>query len=399
MRIVNIEPTFYPTAGYQINILPKYLSKNGHEVIIVTAKLDKIENEATSFFGKEDIQLKDKKYEEENNVKIVRVPIKAYIFGRVFFGKNLKSIVDDFRPDILFVHGNDTPTATWFLLRSKKLGYPIVSDSHMLAMAIRRRGGAIYKKIYKWFVTPVIIKNQIPVIRTQNDDYVQKYLGIPLEQCPWISYGSDTLLFHLDRHKKEEFRRNNDIDDDDFVILYAGKLDEAKGGKLLAETFLKKFQCDRKIVLIVVGSTKGEYGKEVENLFKQSENRILRFPTQKYTELAKFYQSADLAIFPRQCSLSFYDVQACGLPVIFEDNNINVDRCSHNNGWTFKCEDVDDFRRKIFDAVNMEFDDYKKVSNSAYQFILQNYNYETKAREYEQVLIDEYNRFHERIKE
>lgn len=32
----------------------------------------------------------------------------------------------------------------------------------------------------------------------------------------------------------------------------------------------------------------------------------------------------------------FFDVQACGLPVISENMNINGERCSHNNGYNFE---------------------------------------------------------------
>src|SRR5699024_1833755 len=103
----------------------------------------------------------------------------------------------------------------------------------------------------------------------------------------------------------------NSIAEDAFVILYAGKLDESKGGKLLAEALREPLKTDRAVVFLVVGNTSGSYGAEVETLFQTSKNRVLRFPTQRYADLAPFYQAADLAVFPRQCSLSFYDVQAC----------------------------------------------------------------------------------------
>ena len=155
---------------------------------------------------------------------------------------------------------------------------------------------------------------------------------------------------------------------------------------MLAETFAKKFPVDREIVLVAVGNTSGDYGKEVEDIFQKSENRIIRFPTQKYQDLAYYFQIADLAVFPKQCSLSFYDTQACGLPVLSEDNNINVDRCSHQNGWTFQSGDMEDFREKITEIAKMDEAEYRKISENAYRFIADNYNYEDKAREYEAVI-------------
>ena len=234
-------------------------------------------------------------------------------------------------------------------------------------------------------MTPIIEKHQIPVIRVQDDDYVEHYLGIPLRQCPWISFGSDTMLFHPDNEKREDFRRKYNIGNNSFVVLYTGKMDEAKGGKLLAEAFRKKFATDKDIVLVVVGSTSGEYGAEVDTIFDNSENRIIRFPTQKYRDLAYYYCAADLSVFARQCSLSFYDAQACGLPVLSEDNNINVDRCSHNNGWNFSAGSVESFRHQLEEIFNMPEEEFRVFSKNASRFIAEQYDYEDKAREYEAV--------------
>ena len=117
-------------------------------------------------------------------------------------------------------------------------------------------------------------------------------------------------------------------------------------------------------------------------------NRILRFPTQRYVDLAPFYQAADLAVFPKQCSLSFYDVQACGLPVLSEDNNINKDRNAHGNGLCFAAGDAEDLRSKIQTFLDMPAQTYRQMAQCACQFIADAYDYEDKAREYEQILQD-----------
>lgn len=393
MKILNIEDFFHPNAGYQINIIPKYLSKFGHDVTIVTSEMDKVPEGLTAFFGRDNIEKFDKEYEELTGVKIIRLPIKCFFSGRAVFTKELKRTVDKLQPDVLYVHGNDTLSGMKVISKLGKLKYALISDSHMLEMASTNKFNKLFRKFYRVFITPKIIKYQMPVIRTQDDAYVEKCLGIPLKQAPWISYGSDTMLFHPGEDTKRDFRKKNNISDEAFVILYAGKLDEAKGGLLLADAIKDKFSTDKEVVFVIVGNTEGDYGKKVEDIFARSKNRILRFPTQRYVDLAQFYQSADLAVFPRQCSLSFYDVQACALPVLSEDNNINVDRCSHDNGWNFKAGDVADFRAKIEYAANMSDDEYKKVSDNSYRFIMENYNYEDKAREYERILLAEYKKF------
>ena len=386
MRVVHIEDFFHPNAGYQINILPKYMVKKGIDTYIISSEIDKVPSGLTSFFGREDIEKYDKEYEITTGVKIIRVPVKGFVSSRAVFGKELDKIIQQLQPDVLYVHGNDTLVGIKYIWQQSKLNFALVSDSHMLEMASANRFNKLYRKFYKTFITPRIIKNNLTIIRTQNDSYVEKCLGIPLNQAPWISYGSDTLLFHPDQNKRKQFRIRNNILEEAFVIIYAGKLDESKGGLFLAKVLQKKFISEKKVVFIVVGNTFGEYGREVESIFSISENSILRFPTQRYVDLADFYQGSDLALFPRQCSLSFYDAQACALPVISEDNNINIDRCSHENGLNFKQGNVEDFRNKIQYYIDMDDDYFNKIKYNAYTFIKSNYDYSDKADEYMKVI-------------
>lgn len=394
MRIIQIEDYFHPEAGYQINILSKYLAKFGHEVVIISSEMKKIPKKLTTFFGVENIKEKDDAYSRKYGVRIVRLPLHAYVSGRAIFGIELFKTIQVERPDIVFVHGNDTLTGMRYLLQSRKLGYPLVMDSHMLEMASNNHFNKIYRMIYRTVFTPMIIRRNIPVIRTQNDPYVERCLGIPLKQCPWISVGSDTLLFHPDLASREEFRKKHQISKDAFVVIYAGKLDEEKGGLLLANAIKEKFLASKEVVFLIVGKTNGEYGKQVENILTLSKNRVLRFQTQKYQDLAQFYQASDLSVFPRQCSLSFYDAQACGLPVLSENNAINIDRNSHNNGFCFLSEDTEDLRNKLQDILTISIEEFRKMSYAAINFVNKNFNYENIARKYESVILSEYRRYH-----
>ena len=396
MKILHIEDMFFPDAGYQLNLLAKYQKQQGHQVIIITAVLDEIKGCVNSFFGTEGLEDRDAQYRQTADVPIIRVKPrwKRLLSGRVIFNyKRLMQIVQQVEPDVVFVHGNDTFTGIQFTIHQKKKRIPLVLDSHMLDMASKNPFQKLFKWFYRHWITPILVKQKIPVIRTQDDDYVQKRLGIPLSQCPWISVGSDTMLFHPDEQVRAQFRQENGIAENDFVVVYTGKLDESKGGKLLAKAFLEPFETEKNVVLLVVGNTSGEYGQEVEELFQQSKNRIIRFPTQKYMDLAPFYQAADLSVFPKQCSLSFYDAQACGLPVVSEDNNINVERCSHENGLNFKAGDVEDFRKQMLEVIQLTEEEYSRMSKNAFEFVAKNYDYARISEEYTKILEQEVNRW------
>lgn len=396
MRILHWDEMFHPSFGYQINVLPKYQAKQGHEVIILTS--DKINEHPTfaSFGNKENINQEDKLFSKEYGIKIIRLPIYKVISGRVIYKKGYINRIRELNPDVIMCHFNDTLSSIRIAQKYKSVNSPIVFDNHMLRMASKNPLSPLFRLYFRIFVTPIIKKNKWIVIRTQNDNYVNKYLGIPKDQTPFISFGSDTTLFYPDPIVKSNFRKKHKIKDDDFVVVYTGKLNEGKGGLLLAKAFEKKLDKEKNIAFIVVGNANGEYEKEVERLFKKSENRIIRFPTQKYIDLPQFYQSADLSVFPKQCSLSFYDAQACGLPVISEDNKVNIDRLKYDNGLNFKANSIEDFRAKIQKILKMPNKEYQKMRLKAYQFVKNNYDYKEIAKQYTEILEKEYKRFYKK---
>lgn len=396
MRIVHFDQMFHPEFGDQINILSKFQVKHGHEVFVITGKNDVPHPRFLGFADLSNMDDKDKAFETVTGVKIVRIDIKCFISGRAIFKKGHLKIVDNLKPDILFCHFNDTVIGMFYTFYYKKLSYPVVFDSHMLEMASVNPLRMVFRLFYKIFITPIIKKNKLKVIRTQDDKYVNRYLGIPEELTPFISFGSDTSIFCPDENIKRETRLYFGIDDHDFVVTYTGKLSEGKGGKILAEAFKNKFETKRRIVLVAVGTTATEYEKEVDEIFNISNNIIIRVPTQRYIDLPKYYQMADVCIFPKQCSLSFYDAQACGLPVIAEDNNINIIRLSKDNGYVYRADDIDDMRSKIMKIAEMKDSEYDVISNNALKYVRESYDYEEISRKYTKVLNDEYERFHEK---
>jgi len=386
MRIVHIEDFFHPDAGYQVNILSKYQASLGHEVYVVTSEFQKIPNDLKYFFGNDNIKALDDEFNIKYKVRIIRVALVAYISGRSIYNSKIFRIIDELKPNILYVHGSDTYIGIRYILKASHLKYPIISDNHMARMASKNRFRNIFYYLYRKIVAPNIIKNNIKIIKMSDDDYIYKYLGVPIEQTPVIGFGSDLLLFHPDEKMRIAMRNSLKIPQDSFVIIYAGKLNESKGAKFYAEAILRRFNTSKNIIFLIIGNLVGEYGATLEGLYNSSENKITIKPTQKYTDLAKYYQMADVAVFPKQCSLSFFDVQACGLPVLLETNEINCERVKYGNGVLFKSNDVKDLREKIYACVNMPETELNMMKNSAINYIRQNYDYENVCQKYMEII-------------
>lgn len=386
MKIVHIEDFFHPDAGYQINILSKHMALLGHDVTIITGSTNRLPKFLKSYFDYTNMGVKDKRFTEDYNVKIKRLNVIGYYSGRAFLSMNLYKVIESINPDIIYAHGNDSLTAMRIFLKYRNKNKRIISDSHMLDIASSNKFRKIFYFMYRRIITPIIIKKKIKIIRTVDDTFVNTRLGIPLNQCPILSFGSDLSIFHQDIDNRTIFRKNFGISKDDFIVVYAGKLDNTKGGLLLANSFLDDFEINRKIVLVVIGNTFGDYGKEVEKLFAISKNKIIRFPTQKYIDLPIFFQAADVVVFPKQCSLTFFDAQACGLPAILEQSSINDDRVSFGNGLCFIPESKESLREKILYFAKLSEVDFELFKKNAREFIEENYDYMNVTKQYMDVI-------------
>ena len=145
----------------------------------------------------------------------------------------------------------------------------------------------------------------------------------------------------------------------------------------------------KNIVFVIVGNVDGGYGAQVEEVLSQSENKVLRFPTQPYFSLAPFYQAADLAVYPKQCSMSFLEAQACGLPVLFENNEINTKRSMYQNAIMFNSGNKVEFRSKLISCVDMAGEQYGQFQKNARKYVLQNYDYVPIAKKFTELMTGE----------
>jgi glycosyltransferase involved in cell wall biosynthesis len=288
MHFVHIEDFFHPDAGYHLNSLAPLQARQGHQITIVTAELDKIPDFLTKFFGRDNIEERDLRFERETGVKVIRLPILGFYSGRCIFGWSIFSTVDNLKPDVAYVHGEDTLTGMTFIWRAPRKKYPLVLDCHMLEMASVNRFRSVFRAFFRLFVTPVILREQIPMIRVVDSDFVEKCLGIPLSYTNLLSFGTDTEKFSPNEKAGQKVRQELGLKPDSFVVMYVGKLDETKGGQLLSAAMKEKFESanGKEIEFLVIGSAADEHGRVADAEMSVSENHVARVPTQRFSDLA-----------------------------------------------------------------------------------------------------------------
>jgi glycosyltransferase involved in cell wall biosynthesis len=382
LKIVHLEEFFHPDAGYQVNMLSRLQVADGHQVTVVAAELEKMPSTLTTFFGKEDIADRDAEFTKSTGVEIVRVPILGYYSGRAIFYPSVFKRVAAAKPDVALVHAMETLTGIVFVWLSKFLAYPLALDSHMLDMATRNRFSKWFTAFFRRFVTPKILREKIPTIRVVDTDYLQKFLAIPLATTELSSFGTDTAHFSPNAAARLSVRDRLGLSRDSFLVIYAGKLDDAKGAVFMASAIEARIetQSGRPIEFLIIGNSDGAYGASVEAALAKSANKIVRLPTQRFFDLAEFYQASDIALYPRQCSLSFFEAQSCGLPVLFEENEINTKRSGFDNARTFPPGDAAALRRNIQSFADLPETRLSEMRSNARNHVLSAYNFLPVAR-------------------
>lgn len=390
MHILHIEESFIPNLGYQTNLLAKYMAMAGHKITILSTDLEKIVDTQKVYLSNDIVKQEIDLY-DTYGIEIKRVPVRRIISNRCQWDKSVFKLIRQIEPDIIYLHGNDSLLAIqYFLFYLKNYNIPVVTDSHMLEVASKNRFAKIFRMFYRKFVTSILVKNRIPVIRVVDDPFINKAYNIPYDISPLMSFGSDIELFCPNKKVRKDFRKANDISDSDLVVIYAGKLSKDKEGLFFANAIKEKLNIkNRNVVSVIIGTTVGEYGKQVEEKFSESENIILRFPLQKYTDLSKFFQMADIGLIPSAASLTFYDMQASGLPIIWSDIPVNAKRTQNNNGFLFSVKDSEDMRNKILCFANMDERDLSVMSRNAKEYIIDTYSYKEVTDEYISILENE----------
>lgn len=395
MKIVHVEDNFLPTSGYQLNFLAKWNVKHGHQVTIVAS--DSLAPWTGVGFSSNSLEKMDKVYELNHAVKIIRIHSKRRISGRELMDRKLLEIVSDEKPDVVMVHGFDTLTGLRFIWKLGRLSYPLISDSHMYPVASVNKFAKFFRTYVRKFITPKIkrFSLNIAAVSPATKQFMMESYRVPSELIPVIPFGTDTDLFKPDPVRSALTRRELSISEDNFVLIYTGKIAHDKKVLLLAEVFANicKQKVSRKPVLILVGSGNGSYYEKVMHTLESVKQHVRYVPTQEVWNLPKFYQAADLAVWPGACSLSFFDAQACGLPVIAENIAGNDERLKYDNGWLFKPDSVSDLEDKIKEAFELSTEELKQKGHRGMEIAVKNQSYDKISSEFEKLMIQEIERF------
>jgi len=171
-----------------------------------------------------------------------------------------------------------------------------------------------------------IIYNSITKILTVSDFIKEKFSALyPIEKIKTIHNGIDLKIFS----RKDYFpisRQQIGFTDDDFVIVYSGRVNKEKGVSELIDAMLLLKDMPA-IKLMILGGTffgnadnDDEFVRSLKNKANNIESRIIFTGFISYNDMANYLQIADIAVIPSIWDDPFptteLEAQAMGLPII-----------------------------------------------------------------------------------
>lgn len=340
--------------SYQENMLPKYHKVLGNEVEIIASHENFDINGKKTNFGSY------KQYFNEHNIKVTRLDYSKLPLSKVFKKYiNLKQHIEEFNPDIIFVHGSqfiDLKVIKKYCINNKNVKLYI--DNH--ADFSNSASNFMSKHILHSMIWRKNIKTIIPYtekvygVMPSRVDFLIDIYKVPAEKVDLLLMGVDDLEIieskkRIDLNKTKILNKYK-IDDSDFVIVTGGKIDKAKPQIISLMKNLKDLG-DSKIKLIIFGSVIEEMKNEFESLI--DDNSIIFVGWLSPEETYDLLYLSNLVIFPGRHSVLWEQVVGMGKPAILKlwNGTEHINPC---NNIDFIIDDKDDayLRNLILKYVN-----------------------------------------------
>ncbi len=338
MNILHVINYYHEKFGYQENCLAKEQQKSGHDVLVVASDyyFPFPEYNHTMLDNLGERHVGDGIFFDDT-IKIIRRKScfrSAKRPGILYF--SVGRILDEFRPDVVHVHGATNMALPELCLRQKKLKYKIFVDSHQddsVSNYNKSFADWIYYGIWRFFYHSLGFRKHISQflpITGNAKAWLANHLNIEESQLTLSPLGVDLETMSYDSMSERKFRSDNNIGDK-LIVVNAGKQYPGKRIDWIIDVFKAALGQGANVFLVLIGNADDEYNVFLKNRLNDIEGQYLRLPFLSREELKSAYSAADVGIWPGVPSITIQEAMACGVALILPDDNI-VGHLVNNNG-------------------------------------------------------------------
>lgn len=218
-------------------------------------------------------------------------------------------------------------------------------------------------------------------VGSANHAYFKKY-GLKDKQLVFAPHAIDNTRFAIDRKDKaDQLREKLNIDKEDILILFAGKLEPKKDPELLLDSFIQI--STPHIHLLFVGN--GVLEQQLKQIVESGQMSNVHFMGfQNQTQMPVVYQACDLFCLPSKgpgetWGLAVNEAMAAGKAVLVSDKvGCSVDLVTKDTGVIFKSRDLADLSQKLI-ALTTDKTSLKRMGQNAFNLI-QNWSFEEQVK-------------------
>lgn len=351
--------------NYQENILPKYHSKQGHEVYQLVTRYMWQENHQVICDG-------EKEYVNEYGVHIIRCIEKKGLIGGTRLNRYPEAIghLEDIQPDILFIHDVQS-------LEMKNVAKFLKAHPSIITYADNHSdfSNSARNILSKYILHGILWKRMAHII----NPYVRKYYGVlparvdflidvyklPKEKVDLLVMGVDDELVQAAQNNvlKKKIRDRYGISRDDFLIMTGGKIDAFKTQTLLLMEAVKNIN-NPKVKLVVFGSVDDSIKDKVNSLSDGKKVQFIGWIDAR--ESYDYFETSDLVVFPGRHSVFWEQVAGQGIPMLVKDwpGTHHVDL--GGNVEFLEDDSIEEMQTKILELIKdkKKYDHMKEVAQN-----------------------------------
>ncbi len=387
MKIVHVSDFFQTDLGYQEYYFAKYHKKLGNKVWVVSSDRHFPYKDYSQLFEKILGPRKIGKGKfNEKGITIYRLPTLLEV-KTVIYLKGLFKIMRSLKPDIVFMHNMFGITPLLIAFYKRRLKYKLIYDTHVAEFnsdfksTLPRR--LYYRLFIKKIAAPIIRKNADKVIAVgeAEKNFICKSFGLAEKSVSIGAIGVDTEMFCQNPKARKNFRKKMGFSQNDKIIIYTGKIQPEKEIDMLIKLVARLRKSKLKAKLLLVGDAGSGLKVYLEKLIEQLSvgNRVTWISTIPHHDLSKYYQIADIAIWPGNASMARFEAMSVGLPLVLADWEGTNSLVEASVALSFTRGNLEELTNKV-QVLLKNKGKYKEMSKNAVKLVKNNYSWEKIAK-------------------